>query len=220
MINRRTLVLSSLAVLPASLVATPEVLVRARGTRLRTRAKPRRKITTRTFLNQTAMSTPTEGVADPYPSTIQVRGLRKRVVQKVTVTLHELTHGKPQDMDVLLVAPNNKGVILMSDAAGGTVDASAVNITFNDAAPRQIPPLLFQSGTFKPTNRNPRLDPFPAPAPGGARGADLATFNGINPNGAWRLFVLDDTEGDVGIIAGGWSLTIRATSKPRRRRNQ
>ena len=53
-------------------------------------------------------------------------------------------------------------------------------------------------------------DPFPAPAPAPPRATTLSAFNGQNPNGAWRLFVIDDAAGDSGQIAGGWSLTVTA----------
>ena len=36
----------------------------------------------------------------------------------------------------------------------------------------------------------------------------LAAFNGVNPNGTWSLYVVDDLGADVGTITGGWSLTI------------
>src|SRR6185436_20182954 len=42
--------------------------------------------------------------------------------------------------------------------------------------------------------------------------ASLAVFNGSNPNGVWKLFVVDDNTGDVGNIAGGWTVAITTTA--------
>ena len=56
-----------------------------------------------------------------------------------------------------------------------------------------------------------RLQPlamFPASAPAAPWGAALSVFNGVDPNGVWKLFVVDDAGSDVGNIAGGWSLAI------------
>ena len=55
-------------------------------------------------------------------------------------------------------------------------------------------------------------DPFPAPAPSPSSQTTLAgAFTGIDPNGTWSLYLVDDTTGDVGVLAGGWSLTITTT---------
>ena len=67
------------------------------------------------------------------------------------------------------------------------------------------------SGTFRPTNLadgSTGGDNFPSPAPVGPFGSTLATLNGTGANGTWSLYVFDDGVGDLGSIAGGWSLTI------------
>jgi hypothetical protein len=62
---------------------------------------------------------------------------------------------------------------------------------------------------------NPQIPPaatcgFAAPA---GMATLASTFNGINPNGMWRLYAGDYGEIDEGIISGGWSLII-TTSGP------
>ncbi|MDQ3063374.1 MAG: hypothetical protein M3R14_11035, partial [Acidobacteriota bacterium] len=39
-------------------------------------------------------------------------------------------------------------------------------------------------------------------------GSALSVYNGINQNGTWRLYVVDDQGGDIGNINGGWRLRI------------
>ena len=95
--------------------------------------------------------------------------------------------------------------------------ASGVKLVLDDEAtaslPDDGPPA---SGTYKPTrgtivfNDNPVPDPFPQPAPTGPYGTDLSVFDSTDPNGIWKLYVLDDTDVDTGKIRGGWALRINA----------
>ena len=145
-------------------------------------------------------------IADPYPSVITVSNV-PGTVQKITVTLNDFQHSFPDDVDVLLVAPNGQSIVLMSDA-GGSRNTSGAVLTFDDAAQNALPDNgQITSGTFKPTDFEPG-DDFPPPAPPAPRNSTLAAFNGINPNGNWRLFAVDDTGQDAGIIASGWSLSV------------
>jgi len=158
------------------------------------------------------------GVADPYPSNITVSGVTNPVT-KVAVTITGFSHTFPSDVDVLLVGPGGQKFILVSDVIGGT-DAVGINWTFDDMAAAFIGSTgTPASGTFKPTNYTTCQDPFAAPAPAGPYlspggigtpcGTDtLAAFNGINPNGTWSLYVVDDLGADVGTIDGGWSLNF------------
>jgi hypothetical protein len=130
-------------------------------------------------------------------------------VTKVTARLNGLSHTFPGDVDILLVGPAGQRMILMSDIGGGTDAVNAV-LTFDDAAPPMGATVV--TGTFSPANSGTG-DLFPAPAPAAPFGATLSVFNGTNPNGAWRLFVVDDAGIDAGSIAGGWSLTI-TTAEP------
>src|SRR4051794_9395122 len=81
-----------------------------------------------TFSNTTPIAVPagagptgTSGPSSPYPSSITVSGTRGPVVEgSLEVTLNNVSHTFPQDLDILLVGPNGKGAILMSDACGTT----------------------------------------------------------------------------------------------------
>jgi hypothetical protein len=63
------------------------------------------------------------------------------------------------------------------------------------------------TGIYQPADYLP-TETFPAPAPSTVTATNLQPFLGTNPNGRWSLFVRDDTAGDAGFIAGGWSLHI------------
>ncbi|HTY88874.1 MAG TPA: M4 family metallopeptidase [Candidatus Acidoferrum sp.] len=160
--------------------------------------------TTRT--NAATIAIPSVGAAALYPSTIIVSGL-SGTISKVTVTLHNVNHTYPEDLDILLVSPSGTNVMLMSDAGGGG-DLIGLTLTFDDDAAGTLPDVdQIYPGTYRPTDYGTG-DTLPWPAPNWPFGANLAVFNGTNPNGTWKLFVYDDTDGDAGSINGGWSLRI------------
>jgi uncharacterized repeat protein (TIGR01451 family) len=147
---------------------------------------------------------PDHGIATPYPSTTNISGLTG-YVGKVTVTLNGLSHSFPSDVSVLLVNPAGHATLLMSHAGSG-YSLTNQTIAFDDAAPTVLPgtsPIV--SGTYRPGAYSPNVV-FPAPAPS-VRGSTLANLNGVDPNGVWALYVLDDSAGDAGSLAG-WSLNI------------
>ncbi|MGH7810284.1 MAG: PEP-CTERM sorting domain-containing protein [Candidatus Binatia bacterium] len=159
----------------------------------------------------------TEGIANPYPSTIDASGLTGAITD-VNVTINGLSHTFPDDIDVLLVGPGGLKIILMSDA-GGPHDVTNINLTFDDQAGAALPNgSALASGSFTPANytgNGGANDFFPGPAPAGPYGSLLSIFNGSDPNGTWSLFVFDDEGADVGTIANGWSLDITtAISEP------
>ncbi|HET6890303.1 MAG TPA: proprotein convertase P-domain-containing protein [Pyrinomonadaceae bacterium] len=148
--------------------------------------------------------------SSPYPSTINVAGV-VGTVTKVTATVKGLSHTFPGDIDMLLVGPGGQKLLLMSDVGGGT-DVNAT-LTFDDTAAGAIGATVV-SGTFKATNLGTG-DIFPAPAPAGPYPDPqlLSVFNGVNPNGIWSLYVVDDAGADAGSIAQGWELNI-TTEEP------
>lgn len=157
------------------------------------------------FSTTTPISLPARGNGDPYGSSNIVSGVTG-TVQRVSVTLHGLTHPNPDDLDLLLVSPTGKTLLLMSDA-GGAADLSSIDLTLDGAAPTGLPDnSQILSGRFLPTNFDTNTDTFAAPAPAGPYGQSLSSFAGLNPNGAWRLFAVDDANSNAGSIAGGWTL--------------
>lgn len=168
------------------------------------------------LVNATPLSNPTpirirdDAPASPYPSTIEISGFTGPATN-VMVTLFGLSHTWAADISILLVGPAGQKVVLMSGAGGG-FDLNEVTLTFDDGALEELPAGQILTGNYKPTNRDNR-SAFWQPAPSGPYGSALSVFNGTDPNGAWQLFVMDVEEEDVGIIAGGWSLTIN-TSGP------
>jgi len=163
--------------------------------------------TTNLFSNTGAITIPNSGSGTPYPSDISVAGLIGTIT-KVSVTLTNITHTFPDEIDVLLVSPAGQKVLLMSDAGDGG-NLVNVSLTFDDAAILLLPDSSqIVSGTFKPSNYDTTTDVFAAPAPGSPYAATLSAFNGSSPNGTWSLYVRDDAAGDSGSIANGWRLTI------------
>ncbi|MBC8172308.1 MAG: proprotein convertase P-domain-containing protein, partial [Chitinophagales bacterium] len=132
------------------------------------------------------------------------------------VGLMGFSHTRLDDVDILLVSPNGKGVEILSDAAFGAT-ANNVNITFDDSASGTVVGSTVTTGTYRPTDSaESSVDTFPAPAPlrpyHAVTGTNaLSNFNGFSPNGDWRLFVVDDLSTNSGSISGGWFLDITTT---------
>ncbi|MBA4183898.1 MAG: VCBS repeat-containing protein [Acidobacteria bacterium] len=165
--------------------------------------------------NNAAITVPVSGLTSPYPSEINVANLGG-LVKGVQVNLINFNYTSPDDVDLMLVAPNGRKVILMSDV-GGRNPVSNLNLSFDDTATASLPDDdAIVDGNYKPTNFEPN-DDFPPPAPQGApTGGMLAAFNGLTPNGSWKLFLIDDDYGNnianAGNISGGWSIVIQTST--------
>lgn len=157
-----------------------------------------------------SVTIPSVGQASSYPAQVVVSGL-SGTIQHLRVSLNSMSHTWPADVDVVLVGPAGQNVMLMSDAGAG-VDMSNANLTFQDGAPPMTAgPLI--TGTYAPTNLGGTSpDPMPAPSPASPFGDALSVFDGTDPNGTWRLFVVDDEAGDAGSF-GGFSVLITTTSE-------
>jgi subtilisin-like proprotein convertase family protein len=166
---------------------------------------------TNSFANTSSISIPSRNAATPYPSTLTVSGLG--TITKVTATLSNFSHTFTDDVDALLVGPGGQTVLLMSDV-GGSSSSANLTLTFDDSAANFLPDeAALSTGTWKPTNIGVD-ETFSSPAPAQPYGSALSVFNGLNPNGTWRLYVWDDSLRDSGSIANGWRLTLVTQSGP------
>ena len=179
-----------------------------------------------TFSNAAGITIPATGTgattgapSNPYPSSITVAGFTSPVTG-VTVKLNGLNHTFPDDVDILLVGPTGRKMIILSDA-GASNDWVNATITLDDnAASLPSDAGSVPTGTYKPANFDTAQDPFPAPAPAGpyltpaTGGTDTlaSAFAGQDPNGTWSLYVVDDATTDVGNMSGGWQLTLTSTT--------
>src|SRR5262249_37659789 len=79
--------------------------------------------------------------ASPYPSSITVSGVTG-VISKVRVSLKNLTHSYPDDIDILLVGPTGQSLILMSDVGGTGPGVTNISLTFDDDVVATLDPLV------------------------------------------------------------------------------
>jgi uncharacterized repeat protein (TIGR01451 family) len=151
---------------------------------------------------------PEIGIAPLYPLTLEISGITA-VVQRVRLTLPGFSHTYPDDLDVLLVGPGGQALAVMSDA-GGASSVANIDLTLDDLASAVLPdgPSL-NGGPFRPADYD-QTNEFPAPAPPRPYASSFDVFTGTDPNGTWKLYIVDDAEKDSGILAGGWRLDIWA----------
>lgn len=161
-------------------------------------------------------------MADVYPSSVVVSG-EGVVTTSVSVTLNNLSHSFISDVGMVLVGPTGAAFELQ-DGAGDGFGISGVTYTLSDSGATQLPgEAAWAAGTYRPASYFVG-DSFPSPGPGttyshpGPSGGNNATFasvfNGLDPNGTWKLYTADFVSGDGGQIAGGWTLTINSTPEP------
>jgi subtilisin-like proprotein convertase family protein len=150
-----------------------------------------------------------------YPAAVQVSGATGTVTD-VDVHLEDFLHSYPADVDVLLEGPTGRRALVMADVADNTSLSAPVDLTLDDEAATSLPEdgVQLTSGTFRPLDADSQgftdADMFPALDIAGV-GSALSVFDGTDPNGTWKLFVVDDLNGSIGAIQGGWSLHVATT---------
>src|SRR5262245_36344449 len=98
----------------------------------------------------------------PYPSTISALPAIPGIVTDIKVELSGITHGRPADLDILLVGPGGQAVTLLSDG-GGKEAVNNVFLLYSTNCvdpPAQLEPLV--TGCVAPVNYDgPDLYPEP-----------------------------------------------------------
>jgi subtilisin-like proprotein convertase family protein len=149
------------------------------------------------FHNNTSIAIPDN---DSTESQMLVSGLTGSIA-KVRLSFHA-THAFDEDLDIFLVGPDNTKVELTTDNGGSgdnygsSCGPQTSRTTFDDDARTSIVagtvPFV---GTFRPEE-------------------SLVAFagkTGSAANGTWRLRIIDDEKGDIGVL-NCWSLFITTTN--------
>lgn len=155
--------------------------------------------------------TNSSGPASRYPATIHVRGEPSNGLARVEVTLRDLRHAYPTDLDILLVSPSGTNIILMSDA-GSSLAVTNATLVFHPAwqlypyPPESSAIPSGQTRHYSPYNYgNPEETQLPG-APQGPYSTELNDLSGTDPNGTWLLYIYDDKAGQTGVLQDSWSL--------------
>jgi len=163
-----------------------------------------------TFTNTDVIGIPrssSDQQATIYPSELTVSGVGPDP-GPITVTLHEISHEYASDLSILLVAPNEQNVLLLSGAgADSPFEGGQIDLVFRDDG-AHAPSSPIAAGVYRPT-RHGSVPTFPSPAPAGPYGTEIAPLAQGGVNGLWRLYIIDTWPGeDNGVLAGGWSIAF------------
>jgi hypothetical protein len=116
------------------------------------RSKPRFKIIERTYDAEPFISVPGIALATRYPDTIEVHGPRDSRIRDIDLHLYGFSHTLPKDLDILLVAPNGRTALVMSDD-GSQAISGPITLTLDDDAKRKLPVNgAISGGRYRPAN--------------------------------------------------------------------
>lgn len=186
-------------------------------------ASPAGADSTKTVKNTTPISIPDAGNANPFPSTINVSNVGTELTG-LKVVLRNVNHSCTKDLDVLLVGPDGTETVLFSDNGqpaitfDGCTNLVKDSVTIDDTCPDFSNAMPGGEGStagicVRPSD-NDSLGHQPddwGSVGASAQALNLSTFAGKNPNGAWKLYVNDDSTGDSGSI-GSWELQITTSN--------
>jgi hypothetical protein len=188
--------------------------------------QPAGAASTATVKNTAAIAVPDSGQANPYPSAITVAGLGTSLTG-MKVVLRNVAHGCTKDLDVLLVGPDGTKTTLFSDNGAPAIEFDGCTSLIKDAV--TIDDACADFANSMPDGEGSKAPICVRPSDNDALGhqgdswpgvgdnfsaLNLSTFNGKNPNGQWKLYVVDDAGNDSGSIAGGWELQLTTSNSP------
>ncbi len=130
-------------------------------------------------------------------------------IENVTM---DVLHTWTGDIALFLISPAGQ-VLELSSGNGGASDNFSITV-FTDFAPQFITEGMAPfNGSFRPEGRQQNTSPpFPNGNPLGTY-TFQNTFDGINADGEWQLFINDFVPADVGII-NSWSITFSSGGGP------
>jgi len=165
------------------------------------------------FSNNTTIEIPDNSIGSIYPSEIEVSGMPTHL-SHITITLDDLDSGfGTSGYDILLEAPDGQRLTIFSDLFNYSSTFGGYDLVILDLDALDFITSATYDNTeslYKPTN-NGSIDDFDIL---GEVDSDpsLITLQNIDPNGTWKLYVLDDSfDGNDGSL-DGWSLSIEATN--------
>jgi hypothetical protein len=165
-------------------------------------------------VTQTFSSAPVQVNGAPtalvYPTFVQVSGMPGNITD-LKVHLKGLI-GIQDNFEILLESPDGTRCILYSDASE-LITFALFDISLGMGA-KTVWPYWNSENIYLPPNRDVGTpDIWPAPGPGQVDQPQptLAVFEGKNPNGLWKLYLLDNTAPYGISIANGFDLEITAS---------
>ena len=166
------------------------------------------------------VSSPPGQATGPAPILLNVGSVTGEVT-KVTAKISDFNHAGYFLIDMILEGPDGTLVKLMSDVnfTGGAAVAEQINLTFDDDSAPIPENSLLSSGSYAGTDilfgQDRLLDGTVVNA-----STLLSAFNGKDPNGTWKLHIVESGSFDTptptggGVLEGGYELVIETTDVP------
>ena len=168
-----------------------------------------------------ALGNPIGNNSGPAPITLPVTGANGDVT-KVIVKLSDFSHNFYSALDIFLEGPDGTFCKLLSDLDfnGPVSPIVNKNLTFEDGGDPLSPNQFLTSGTYQPYDAGISADTLLDGTT--VNGAPLlSVFNGKDPNGIWKLHIVESGIGDSaemprggGILQGGYELIIETANDP------